>query len=393
MIQLKKITNFKFGKKSFRQFWAIACLIFLLSLSQLTPTLAATDNSLFGVYYGNNGFQMAQVQALETWQGKKNTVINLFTTWCDKSTVMDTLFNDQLLNIWNNQNVPMITWEPFSCPVSSNPTDAELRSITPGDIEIRAAYGEYDAYFHNWADRMKVFLSGPDGIYNTNDDRRAYIRFAHEMNGNWYPWSPVPGEGGNPASDYILMWQRVKSLFFNKGMEWTHLQWVWCVNYNDYLGYNAEALYPGDAYVDWISISGYNWGASQTWSPWITPEQTFSGMLGRLKALSTRPISITEVASTPATPSGISTDAKAQWISNFYKYILANDIKMVVWFNFSKETDWSVFGGPSGDSYFDYYYNRYNAYSSYKNAISADAFVPSDPNNPRLLTDAKFAGY
>lgn len=375
-------------------FCTIVFLGCFFSLIYLTKLNAATSNSLIGVYYGDAGLNnITQVQALENWQGKKHAVLNLFTSWCEQTAVLDGLFNQQLPNIWNNQNVPMISWEPFFCVSSCNPTDAEVRAGTPVDIETRIANGEFDAYINTWADRMKIFLSGPDAIYNTADDRRAYIRFAHEMNGIWYAWGPNPGSGGNPASDYIRMWQRVKSIFYNKGMEWTHLQWVWCVNYDDYLGYNAEALYPGDQYVDWVSISGYNWGASQTWSPYKTPEQTFGPMLSRLRAITTKPISITEVATTPATPSGISIAGKSQWIADFFNYVLAQNIKMVVWFNDSKETDWTVFGGLIGDSYFDYNNSRYNAYSAYKSAIGSSNFISSDTTNPRLLTDAQFAGF
>ena len=32
---------------------------------------------------------------------------------------------------------------------------------------------------------------GADGALGTADDRRAYMRWGHEMNGGWYPWSKV----------------------------------------------------------------------------------------------------------------------------------------------------------------------------------------------------------
>ena len=40
---------------------------------------------------------------------------------------------------------------------------------------------------------------------------RAYIRFAHEFNGNWYPWSA--STGGSTPTDYINMWRRVTVRF------------------------------------------------------------------------------------------------------------------------------------------------------------------------------------
>lgn len=384
-------TYTKRGWTRFRKrLYTVAFLACFFSLTYLTQLSAATNNSLLGVYYGTEGFQINQIQALESWQGKKYAVVNLFTTWCNEPTILDNLFNQQLPNIWNNKNVPIISWEPFFCPNSPNPTDDELRASTPGNIEVRAANGEFDAYLNKWANRMKTFLSGPDGVYNTSDDRRAYIRFAHEMNGEWYPWGAA--KGGNTPADYVRMWQRVKSLFYDKGMDVFHLQWIWSVNGTDNGGYSAESFYPGDNYVDWVSLSGYNWGASQTWSSWTTPEQTFGPMLNRMRALTSKPISITEFASTTLTSSGPSVAAKSQWITDVYKYALAQDIKMLVWFNVAKETDWAVFGGPSGDSTFNYKGN-YKAYAAYKSAVRSSSFIPSNTANPRLLTNEQFGGW
>ena len=322
---------------------------------------------------------MAQIQALESWQGKKHAVLNLFVNWGDSSSELDSLFNQRLLNIWNNQNVPMITWEPFFCNAQS----------TPVDVEVRAANGEFDDYLSKWVNRMKTFLSGPDGIYNTGDDRRAYIRLAHEMNGDWYPWSAA--KGGNAPTNYIRMWQRLKSLFYNNGMEWTHLQWMWTVNSTDNGGYKAESFYPGDKYVDWVSIDGYNWGTTQKWSKWLTPNQTFAPMLRRLRVLTKKPVAITEFASTTSI-NGTSIEAKSQWITDAFKYVLAQKIKMIVWFNQDKETDWAFFGGAKGSNTFNYKSKTYKTYAAYNKAISSSQVLSANARNPRLLTDEQFAG-
>lgn len=355
----------------------LACFFAITFVIQLP---AATNNSLLGVYYGNNGWQIVQNQALESWQGKKHAVTNLFTNWCEQPSTLENLFNKQLSNIWNNKNVPLITWEPFFCTPSTTPTN----------IEFQVANGNFDVYLNNWADRLKTFLSGPDGVYNTKDDRRVYIRLAHEMNGNWYPWSAAKGDH-NPAN-YVRMWRRVKSIFAKKEMGQTHLQWIWCVNFTDNGGYRAESFYPGDEYVDWASISGYNWGTTQNWSKWMTPKQTFEPMLTRIHALTKRPVAITEFASTTLTSSGSSVKAKSEWIAAAFNYILAQNIKMVVWFNQDKEADWATFGGAKGNSTFYYKNKTYNTYSAYKKAVRSSHFVSSDTANLRLLTDNQFRG-
>jgi len=349
-----------------------------LPLASLTQPASADTTSLLGIYYGNQGWEMGNVQALESWQGKKKAVVNLFTNWCDQTTNLDNLFSHQLPYIWNNQNVPLITWEPYLC------------TSTPNDVEVRAKDGKYDAYLSNWAARLKTFLSGPDGVYNTSDDRRAYLRLGHEMNGNWYPWSA--GMGSNAPSDYVNMWKHVKAIFDSKGLDANHLQWVWSVNNADVGGYSAESFYPGDAYVNWVAIDGYNWGTSQTWSNWQTPAQVFGPMIDRLRAVTTRPLAITEFASSTSTSSGTSVAAKGQWLTDTFKYTLAQNIKMIVAFNEDKETDWAAFGGSRGDSTFTYSSQTYITHAAYNTSVGASNFVSSSSINPRLLTDAEFAG-
>ncbi len=343
------------------------------------PSNTPVKDPLLGVYYGNQGWNMDQVKAMESWQGKKDAVVNMFTNWANDTTVMNNLFTQQLPNIWNNQNVPMITWEPFTSG-----------STTPNNIDALIANGQYDAYINNWADQLKTFLGGADKSYNTGDDRRAYIRLGHEMNGNWYPWSPAAG--GSTPQDYKNMWIHVKTIFDNKGLDTSHVQWVWCVNNLDVGGYNAQALYPGDAYVNWVAIDGYNWGNSQTWSSWQTPNQVFDPMINSLKAFSTRPIAITEVGSSTSTSYGTSVAAKSQWMNDFFNYAVNKNVKMVSWFNEDKETDWAAFGGTKGDGASSYNSTSYNNYSAYKTGITPSSYSGSDPTNPRLLTDTQFSG-
>jgi mannan endo-1,4-beta-mannosidase len=308
----------------------------LLSDAQFVGQLER-GTTLLGVYYGNQGRQMGQVRDMESWQAKKFAVVNLYTNWCDTPTTINDLFDVQLLNIWDNHNVPMISWEPFSC----------VSGQTPRDVEVRAAKGEYDAYLDRWAERLKGFLNGPDGIYKTSDDRRAYLRLGHEMNGDWYPWGAAMGR--NAPSDYIAMWKHVKERFDTAKLDSTHVQWVWCVNHTDNGGFVAERYYPGDAFVDWVAIDGYNWGETQSWSNWTPPAAVYDPMIARLRKLTTKPLAIPEYATTSSTTKGASEAAKSEWISAFLKYSRAKDVRMVAWFNEDKETDWAMFGGRLGD--------------------------------------------
>lgn len=351
--------------------------------TQLAAGAHAQGQALLGVYYGNQGWKMEQVRAMEAWQGKRNAVVNLFTDWCNRTKTIDNLFNQQLPNVWANGNVPVVTWEPYLCSPSA----------TPNDVTVRAARGDYDAFLNAWADRLKAFVSGPDGSLGTADDRRVYIRLAHEMNGNWYPWSPVVG--GNSAASYQLMWQHVRQIFWAKGLGSSAVQWIWAVNHEDADAAHAESYYPGDAYVDWIGIDGYNWGASQTWSSWSTPEQVFAPMVARLRGLTAKPLALTETASSSSSaPGKVDVAAKSAWITQLFVYATASTTgaRMIVWFNEDKETDWAVFGGTNGDETYRSGRTTYKAYASYRAAAQAPGLVPANAVDPRLITDALFAG-
>jgi hypothetical protein len=369
---------------------ALPCFRSLVRMARLAVALAALPfaagaqtqgQALLGVYYGNQGWDMGQVRAMEAWQGKRHAAVLLFTDWCNRTKTLDNLFKQQLPNIWASGNVPVITWEPYLCSPAA----------TPSDVVVRAARGDYDAYLDAWADRMKAFLSGPDGRLGTNDDRRAYIRLAHEMNGNWYPWSAA--RGGSTPVDYKAMWQHVRKAFDDRGIGSRTVQWIWAVNHEDVGAFKAESYYPGDAQVDWIGIDAYNWGSSQSWSSWRTPAEIFSPMLQRLRTFTAKPLALTETASSTAMPGRVDVAAKSLWITDLFGYAAAytTDARMIVWFNEDKETDWAVFGGTNGDETYRVGRTSYKAYRTYRAAVQGSALIPADGGS-RLLSDLAFTG-
>ncbi|KQW39978.1 glycoside hydrolase family 26 protein [Rhizobacter sp. Root404] len=346
-----------------------------------TAQAQQAPQALLGVYYGNQGWAMDQLKAMEAWQGKRHAVVNLFTDWCNRTKTMDNLFKQQLPAIWANGNVPVITWEPFLCGASA----------TPADVLVRASRGEYDAYLKTWAARLKTFLAGPDGTLGTADDRRVYIRLAHEMNGNWYPWSV--GLGGNGPGHYVETWRRTRAIFSGLNIDARTVQWIWAVNNVDAPNARAEDAYPGDGLVDWIAIDGYNWGTSQSWSSWQTPAQVFDPMAVRLRNASTRPLALTETAATTANRGVVDLAAKSTWITGLFSYATSTDVRMLVWFNEDKETDWAIFGGSNGTETYKAGRTSYKAYTAYRQGVQAGAFVPGNPApNARVLTDTQFQG-
>jgi beta-mannanase len=208
---------------------------------------------------------------------------------------------------------PMITWEPWdpSASATSQPTYS-LASI---------AGGTHDALITRWATQIKAW------------GQPLWLRFAHEMNSDWYPWAEKVN--GNRPGQYVAAWRHVHDIFKQVGAN--NVVWIWNPNV-DFPGATAmSSLYPGDAYVDWVGLDGYNWGRSTSWGTWQTFDQVFGPSLTALRQITSRPVVIGETASTE-----LGGD-KAQWISQFFAGLARNaSIKAFVWFNLNKETDWRI---------------------------------------------------
>lgn len=220
-------------------------------------------------------------------------------------------FNVDQMDLAASRNaVPMVTWMP---------TGDDWSRYTLARINA----GEHDATIRKWA-RDAAAWGQP-----------FFLRLAHEMNGNWYSWSP--GVNGNTASEFITMWRRVHDIFRQEGA--TNVIWVWCPNVEagpSYTPTSMRALYPGDAYVDWVGLDGYNWGHDPSW---MSFSAIFKPSYDTLLSFTNKPMLIGETASSE------SGGNKAAWIRDAFLSALPREfprITGVVWFNENKERDWRV---------------------------------------------------
>jgi beta-mannanase len=149
----------------------------------------------------------------------------------------------------------------------------------------------------------------------------------HEMNGNWYPWSV--DTNGNSARTFVAAWRHVHDLFTQAGA--TNVSWVWTINTFTGLHESARrigAFYPGDAYVDWVSMTGFNWGTSNTWNTWQGVDEIFRDAYRALVRFE-KPIMISEIGT--VTTGG---DA-ARWTRRSLARLRDGypRIKAIVWFD------------------------------------------------------------
>ncbi|CAF1100711.1 unnamed protein product [Adineta ricciae] len=343
-------------------------LLLLVFISLIQATRAVVNYKLTSVMMDSTG-------NLSLWVGKRQASIDIYTDWCDDS--LDSFFHIDMDNVWNRSMIPFITWEITLC----NHTNEDDPGITK-----RINNNTYDPYINRFGDRMKQWLAGPDQIYGTSDDRRAFVRLGHEMNGNWYSWSK-----GSVPNDYVLAWRHTYNIISNKGINTTRLQWVWSVGSEDYGEYTVEDYWVGENYTNWIGINVFNGGSSASWSKWRWPHEILDNMMARLNKLSsTKPISVNAYA-TVGVRTGNTTDvqAKNEWLRQMCDYINNNNIKMASYYNVDQPNqDNMVFGGTHGDVI----WNGCKGYSSYRNCLQSNDWIEPDVTNPRLVTDKQFAG-
>ena len=195
---------------------------------------------------------------------------------------------------YQHGTLPALTWEPWQGGVHS-PKPNVIPTANINQRKFRLANiinGKFDAYITQTA---KSIASAKWPLV---------LRFAHEMNGAWYPWSE--GVNGNHAGEYVKAWRHVHDLFVQAGA--TNVIWVWSPNIiRPVPGIRLKPLYPGDAYVDWVGMTGY--GVHEK-----TPAITFGPTMKRIQTITHKPLIIMET--------GAQIDRQQlSWVNNFFPWV------------------------------------------------------------------------
>jgi hypothetical protein len=243
----------------------------------------------------------------------------------------------------------------FPCSVfeADEASGVVLMTLIPGDndagagaalepTEAEITNGTFDTALVGWATGIRAC------------GQKVLLRFAHEMNGNWYAWSP--GQNGNPAdgSGFVAMWQHVWGLFQKNGADAGLVRWVFSPNVPSGASTPTpiSAVYPGDSYVDVLALDGYNWGPSNG-NSWQTFTEVFSDGYGEVASLSpAKPIMVAET--------GCSTSngdmEKGAWITSALSVEIPTRFPRfgtLVYFDYDDDgDDWALDSGPLTTSAF-----------------------------------------
>jgi hypothetical protein len=232
----------------------------------------------------------------------------------------------------------------------------ELLDVNSGEVPLRdVAAGAYDDAILAWATQARAF------------GRAFFLRWDWEMNGSWFPWGTMPGKD-TTAAEYVSAWRHIHDLFAQARA--TNVTWVWCPNAEFRGSVPLAALYPGDRYVDWTCLDGYNKGGSESAS--------FSRIFGPsyralLRIAPTKPIMIGETAS-------VEDDGrKAAWIADALASLPTRfpRVKAFAWFNWHISEDstmwqWQIESSPE-------------AQAAFARAIASPYFAPGGRVRPPRL--------
>jgi beta-mannanase len=246
------------------------------------------------------------VNVFERDARKHASIIMWYSDWQHNASVPLA----QLRAVDKRGSIPQITWEPWDASKG-------LRAAQPSYRLRNILAGNFDPYIRRWATTLAAW------------GKPVWLRFAQEMNGNWYPWAELAN--GNHRGEFVRAWRHIHDIFAAAGA--SNVRWVWSPVFGA-----PAAYFPGARYVDVLGLTCLNGGPGLAKKGW----RSFAAICGRsiqqLHALAPRlPIEIAELASAERGGS------KSAWIASMFASIARQPaVKAIVWFDIRKETDWRI---------------------------------------------------
>jgi beta-mannanase len=207
--------------------------------------------------------------------------------------------------------------------VDMSTKSASLRDLTAG---------RYDDSIAAWARGAKGWR------------RPFFLILDVEMNGPWEPYGPA---NGNEPADFVHAWRHIHDVFAAVGA--TNVTWVWCPNIDPgghFVPY--KDLYPGDNYVDWTGLDGYDFDGTASFF------SLFSSSYAALLRLAPRkPVMLSQMGADEAT------GKKAAWITDAFAQLPRRfpRIEAVLWFNWrifeqGRYLNWEIESSPGAEHAF-----------------------------------------
>jgi hypothetical protein len=275
---------------------------------------------------GNTPTEGDDLAALDAYAQRAGRMPASWSIWSDWGNKNKAFPSQGLLHALRARGVrPVIFWQPTGDDRLAHPTKYSYQSIVDG---------EWDAYLTSWAQDAKAWGG------------RVIVRWAHEMNGWWFPWAI--GKIGNTPENYRAAWRHVvttvRGIAPNVRFMWAPMRpcGTRCVDYS--------ALYPGDAYVNVLGFSAYNWSGD----PDTTMLRLYRRAINALSAVSSRKIIAAETGIKGPGP------GRDRWLREGYQaiYQAFPRLRGVIYFDidmsFLDEPEWRLMRSDNSlDTYSD----------------------------------------
>ena len=268
-------------------------------------TLTTKGSVVIGAFTSMSSGNLSTLYQYDSEAKRKAVYAHWFQSW--EPQQYGKFLSSLAQRLHSDGRTPLLTWEPQDGTVgTAYQPDYSLDTIISG---------KHDNYIRTYAQDIRG-----SGV-------PIYLRLMHEMNGDWYPWGD--SINGNTPEMYKQAWIHIHNIFEAEGA--TNVKWVWCPNeVSTWTPSHPMAdFYPGDSYVDWIALDGYNWAGADG-SPWYSFEEVFGKSYDEILGVApTKPLMISEFASDERGGS------KAQWIRDIRTVVPTRfpKIKALIWFN------------------------------------------------------------
>lgn len=195
------------------------------------------------------------IAAIDSFKDKVGQYPGTFSIWVNFGPTgweygpRDSFPNETLLKALDERNItPVVFMQPVGPGINRNGGNIDAaRKYSNASI----ASGSFDDFLNAFAQSAKAY------------GKPVILRYAHEMNGTWFPWSPYYPNGngknyfdvGNTSENYVAAWKHVYTLIHTRA---PNVKLLWSPNRTDSAD-QIRRYFPGKEFVDYIGFDAYRW--------------------------------------------------------------------------------------------------------------------------------------
>lgn len=291
----------------------IVCFSFYITFNptenKLEPFLPIKKKNIFlsGIYAPQQKNGLSSIKLVKDYQSgnkKHFDIISYYIAWGNQAQCR--LPIKKLDSAYKNGSIPMITWEPWETLFEQPGTKSHI--YNEKKVFSHIVKGDFDNYINSFAEQIKQL------------NKPVFIRFAHETDNPFYPWSAT---GDNTPEEFKKAWRYLRQRFIDKNVYNT----IWV--YNPWKPLAVADYFPGKDVVDWIGVTGLNFGSYNPDKKSYTFEQLYAPYHNLPTFKLGLPVMVAEMGS-------VKLDGKQdEWLQNGFKVIKDKftEVKGIILFN------------------------------------------------------------